>query len=195
MIWGGVKKGKSSLTPPERNGIEYESRPIEKKKQASGEGVRNGVWADGSKGAKKRSRDSMDIDEDKNEPVYDLLYDQMTDLFIDIGKTSVETTLLKYFKKKRGDRSLTRDSVVFPKSETSNMIMLNKLTERKCLRDNWTKIKYSCPCIDGLHYVVGDADSKYAMEFPYHDMDTETVDGVETVRDFVDFTMSLLIKL
>ncbi len=126
---------------------------------------------------------------------HDFSYDRMKDKFVKYGKNDVEKALLRYFQDELGDKTLTIGSTVFPKPENKMMVALNKLAVRKCLIQSWTRVQDSYPCLDGFEYVVGDADFKYIMEFPYYDMDTGILHGVETVNDFVDFTMGLVVDL
>lgn len=119
----------------------------------------------------------------------------MIHLFNKIGESDIKQLMLNYFKGEMSDESLRMTSSVFSKPTDNRMIIINKLAVRRCLYDNWTKVKDVYPCLKDFRYIVGDLNLMYIIDFPYVDIKTNTIHVVETVEDFAQFTMCLVYKL
>ncbi len=119
----------------------------------------------------------------------------MIHLFNKIGDRDIKKLMLNYFRNEMGDDSLRMTSSVFPKPTDHRLTIINKLAVRRCLYDNWAKIREIYPCLKAFKYIVGDLNFMHIIRFPYVDMKTNTIHGVETVEDFAQFTMDLVYKL
>ncbi|CAM9529262.1 unnamed protein product [Pylaiella littoralis] len=124
----------------------------------------------------------------------DFHYQQMLTLFREIGIGSIRQTFLRYFRRELNNTSLTMESSVFPKPDSKNLVDMNNMSVVLCMRDNWSAIQKSYPCVKDFKYVVGDIDYMYIFSYPYVDMKTRELHGVETVQDFVDFAMEVVTK-
>lgn len=113
----------------------------------------------------------------------------------DIAEEGVRSLILEYFKEELSDTSLHMQSEVFPTPTNHKVVLYNQLAVRTCLLNNWPGIQKSYPCLHGFGSVVGDADFLYTSKYPYCDLRTLTLRVVETVHDFVHFTLTFIRSL
>lgn len=143
-----------------------------------------------------RIPDYMVIDDERGEreKMEVIHYGHMKTLLRELGVKDIETIILSYFKKELGDNSLTLNSSVFPTPTNEDQVAVNKIATRVCMNDTWESIREVYPCLDEFIYHVGDADVAYMVGYPYVDLQTDILHGVEKIQDFITFIMDFIVS-
>ena len=114
--------------------------------------------------------------------------------FENLGLKDIRSKFLTYFTNGL-DREIDYQSRVFANPKTPDLVTLNKISIKVALRDNWDFVKQLYPCLPEFKYVISTIDAMYEIRFPYHDVHTGEVFGVETVEDYIIFLWTLIINI
>lgn len=120
--------------------------------------------------------------------------DELVSAFEKIGKESILGRTLQYFRDELDSHWLKPSSTVFPKPDRKDLVTFNKLAIKVFLSHNWSFIQELYPCLLNFVGIMGEADVMYTIGYPIYHIETGDACGVETVKDFFDFTWKLIVK-